>query len=265
MKIYAIVIVMIVFKTFLYGQGSEKNSVTFNVRSGMIQQTTNDRLLNYYSYSGNATIPISLSGSYRVNKNFFALNLLYYTARLNPLRLPDHSYEYNYIEHRDAEFKLEYFREVVKFKNYIQGYIGLENSSYFAEQTQNYSGLFYPAEGFRKSYDASIINLSPMISVNFRLKKNSLIIKAGYSLLQYAARPDDDYVKQIGLHNVFHWSLYNPEQYKRIFFSAVYQYEISNGFGIALEYTMLYRTYTSSGNYYKYLRNSWLLGVFKTF
>lgn len=264
MKVYLLIIFLLVACKLIYGQHTQQNKVSVYVKSGLIQQTTNDRLLNYYNYSGNA-MAFSLYGSYVRNKNLLTLNLLHQTTKLYPINLINNYYAYNYIQHRDTELKLEYFREMTKLNNYIVAYIGVENISHITLQKETYKSLlFNNAEEIRKSYDVSAISLSPMLLVNFRLKKNNLILKTGCSLLHYAARPDDNFVKQTGLENKIHWNLFWPKEYKSILFSATYQYEISNAFGVMAEYNILYRTY-SSFNDYKYLRYSYLLGVGKTF
>jgi hypothetical protein len=266
MKINVLIIAfLITYKTSIYSQDEKHYKFSIYFSSGIIQHTTNDPLLNFYNYSGNTIGPINLSGSFCNNKNFFILNYFYNKAKLNPDNMSNNYYIYNYIKHWDEELDLEYFRQIAKFNQYIQIYIGLRNSSYCTIQEENYKNVLYSnAEGIRKSYTVSAICLSPMLLFRFTLKKSNLIIKTGYSLLHYTARPDDNYVKQTGLNGPYHWSLYSVKTCKDFMLSIFYQYQLFNNFGVTAGYNISYRSF-SSPDEYKYLRYSFLAGMFKTF
>jgi len=266
MKIAILSIVFLVAsKMITYGQDQKQPKFCLYLGSGLIQHTTNDQLVNYFNYAGKALMPFSLSGTYFQNKNLFTLNLLYQTARLSPLDLPNNYYDFNYIQHRNFEISIEYFHEIVKVNEYVKAYIGINNSSYMTMQKENYKSLLFEyAEGYRKSSDISAITLFPMLLINYRIKKNNLSIKTGFSLLHYGARPDDNYVKQVGFPEGFYWRLYGPKNFKSFILSAIYQYEVFRGFGVTTGYSMHYRTFTLPDNY-KYLQSSFLAGIFKSF
>jgi hypothetical protein len=108
------------------------------------------------------------------------------------------------------------------------------------------------------------MNIAPDLLINFNLHKNELVVKAGYSLINYASRPDDNYVKQIGLKNDFRWKLYLPKTYTGIQFSLSYRYHLSKKVSVCAEYDVKYHSY-SSPNACKYLQKSYLAGITKSF
>ncbi|WP_207426669.1 hypothetical protein [Pedobacter sp. SYSU D00535] len=265
MKVLSLIVfVLFSCRIHSYAQQGAQNTMSLYVRTGFIQQTTHDQLLNYHNYAGNA-VPINLYAWYVKSKNFITLNLHYQAARLEPVDLTDNYYAYNYIQHRDTELALEYFREIARPGNYLQAYIGIQSSSHLTLQRQDYKSLLYgDSDEFRKSYAISALSFSPALLINLSLQKNDLTFKAGHSLLHYAARPDENYVKQTGLDSKMNWKVYGLKEYKNTFFAAVYKYEISRGFGVMAEYAATYRRYSADSEY-KYLRFSYLVGVGKTF
>jgi hypothetical protein len=266
MKVKVLILVFIVVcKALVYCQEEKKNDFSIYVGSGLMQHTTNDQLLNYYRYSGNRILPLSLSCLLDCNKNLFIINLFYNTAKLKPFNLTSNYYAYNYIDLWNMGLGLEYFRKISGINNSVRFFFGVGDHSYISVQQENYKSLLYEyAEGFRRSYDISLISLSPMFLAHFRLKKNSIMIKTAYSLLHFAARPDDDYVKQIGLKENYHWNLYSLKKYKNVLFSVFYQYRLFKNFGITAECNVFYRSYSSPCEY-KYLQKSYLAGIFKSF
>ena len=90
------------------------------------------------------------------------------------------------------------------------------------------------------------------------------MLKVTYAMLNYAARPDDNFVKQLDLPTTYQLNWYTPANYTSTFLSCLYQHEIYKHAGITAEYNVLYRKYTSADDY-RYLRHSFLLGLYKTF
>jgi hypothetical protein len=263
----AVISVFILFTCHLliFCQDTDQNKVTLGVSSGFIKYTTSDQLLNYYNYSQNAFLPVKLMGFYSKNKNLIFIHLLYNQTKLYPKDVHNDYYEYNYIKHWNIESSLEYDREIVQMNNKIRAYIGIGNNSYIVIQKEYFKNLLYDdAGGYRKSYDFTMINISPDFMVDCNLHKNYICIKTGYTLLNIAARPDDNEVKQIGQNSRIHWKTYSIKNYKGFHLSLFYQYRISKNIGLTAEYALVYHSYLSPVEY-KYLSKSFLIGISKTF
>jgi hypothetical protein len=264
MKIKILLITLLaLYQLFVFAQEEHSDKFVLSVASGLAQYTTTDHLINDYNYSGSAKISIYTAARYLRNKNYISINIRYNSAKLQPENIPNNYYTYNYIKQRETIIDFEYAREILTLGSYLQIFIGLGNSSYSSVQQEYYKNLLYSAaEGSRKSYDLSGLNLSPMILFNFSLKQHNVLIKTGYSLLHYASRPSDNYVKQIGLSNYYQWNFYSPKDFKNVQLTVLYQYKITDSWGINAICNLNYRKYY---NDYKSLQNSYMLGFFKTF
>lgn len=257
-------ILTVVCNTKGYCQPGDQNSFALFLRSGLIQQTSTDHLLNYYHYSGKA-VPLVIDGVYFRRQHLFVLNILYQSATLNPDNINEMYYESNHVRHKEGELKLEYFYKFTKNDKPVSTFVGISNGSSIVTQHENYKNLLSAdAEGYRESYAAAAWSLSPALMINIQLKNQNVSIKGTYSILNYTARPEDNFVKQLDLPDTPDWNWYGPAKYKNTFLSCVYQYRIFNKTTIAAEYNMVFRIYDLPDDY-RYLRHSFLLGLNKTF
>ena len=267
MKKYALLslIFLLVTKSLLCGEVTNKPLLTINLGLGLAKKTTTDLLLNYFQYTGTSFLPVTLETSYSHNKNIFLLSMYYHSSKLSPVGLRPAYYAYNYVQHFDAEFNLAYYRTSQASEDHIQIAFGAINYSGITLQAVYYKNNLYDfAQGYRKAYNISLINIYSVAMITAVYSKICLRIRAGYSLLNLAARPSDNYVKQIGLNDGLHWTVYSVRHFQSFQLSAHYQYNVSNTVGITAEYAMMYRTYKTPVQY-QYLRQVYLLGISKSF
>lgn len=247
-----------------YGQRSDQNNFTLSVRSGLVNQTTTDHLLNRYNYSG-GLMPFALDGLYSRYQHLFVFTALYQSGTLEPNNINRTYYEFNYVRHKEGELKLEYYHEITKSGKPFSAYVGISNSSSIVKQQEAYKNLLSSsADGYRKSFALSAISLSPALMMNVRMKKHDITVKGAYAILEYTVRPDDNFIKQLGLPETDHRVWYGPAKFKRAFFSCMYQYRFLEKTGITVEYNIRYRTYASQ-DHNRYFSHSFLLGLFKSF
>ena len=265
MKKVAILIVFIVIRnTLIYCQKIEQSQVNLSASLGFIKYITNDQLINYYNYSRIAFMPAKLVGSYHKDKNFFFISLCYNQAKLFPNNENETYYEYNYLKQWNIESGLEYYRRILLINKYIRVHIGTANNTYVVIQKEYFKNMLYDyAQGFRQSYDLSILNLSSNLLIDCNLNKSYIRIRTGYTLLNVAARPDDNYVKQIGLNDRIHWKTYSLNNYKGFQLSLLYQHQILKNIGVTAEFALVYHSYLSPVEY-RYLAKSIFVGVSKT-
>ena len=258
------IILMTIILACNLGRSLGQNSITISMRSGLQEQITTDQLLNYYTYRKESSIPVLLDGLYSRGKNIFALSAFYQSSRLLPDHLEQTSYTYNYLRHWETTIRFDYFHKLIDH-DFLTVAAGISTSSNMVTQEQHYKSLLLNgAEGFRKSYDIAISSLSPSLLISFNFKKSNLWIKGYYTLAHLAARPDDGYVKQIGLKNSLQWKWYSPREYRNNFLCIGFRHLFGQSIGMIAEYEVAYRSYTGRDKY-RYLRHSCLAGIFKTF
>jgi hypothetical protein len=265
MKYPALVIFLIFCKTtFTDGQEQKPSNFTLSVSSGLIKNATSDRLLNYFVYTGYTLQTIKLEASYTNHNNIFSCQIIYSKSHLIVSELNHSLYEYNDINNWEGEFNLEYYRNIWHVNSHIQIFIGVSNNAYFNVLKENFKNILYDyATSFRKSYDVSILNLSPNVLIRYHCNKHQFLIKSAYTFLNIASRPDDDYVKQVGQDNIMKWRFYSFRDYINFQFTTSYQYQVFNKMSLTLEYKLGYRTYTTPSEF-KYLQKCLFVGITKS-
>ena len=255
---------LILAKHNMFCQETEQLKFNIGISSGYAGNTTSDRLLNYYIYSGHTFLPLNVTGSYLRQKNLIIVKFFYYNLKSLPNNLNHAFYEYNYIKNWTTALDIAYYRKVLSIQNNIRIFAGIENSAYTIIHQEFYKNLLYDyAMGYRKSYDLTPVNLSPELLVSGSVKKNSIRLQAGFSLVTLASRPSDDYTKQLGLNTKFTWKTYFPGNYKGWNLSVLYQYNIFKSFDLTAEFNVLYHSYAMDE--YKYLQKLVFIGIIKEF
>jgi hypothetical protein len=265
-KILLIIVLFTLYKTIINGQETEPHRLDISLSTGLVKQTFIDQHINYFIYESKNFAPISLKGNYydKKNRNLFSFSFFYNYAKLKP-DLNNPYYEYNYIKQWTTEFDIECYHKIFQLNKLLRTYIGIANNSYLFLQQELYKSLLYEyIDGYKKSYDLSYINISPNLLFDFCLNKSNLTVKAGYTLISYASRPDDNFIKQAERDHKFLYKLYLPKDYKRASFSLIYQYWFTNKTGVLFEYDVQYISYKSSVKY-KFLKNDYLIGLSKSF
>lgn len=248
----------------LISQETKNNTITCSIQSGFAKQTTNDQLLNYFNYTGQAGLPVKVSLNYLTPKYILSFSAFYHKLTLNPTNNKSLYYEFNYIKNKNWEVNLDYFRRFLLNSNKIGYYLGITSNLYSITQIESYKNVLYDTQVTRNSYDFSLINLSPSLMVNLSLKKQYIQFKASYTIINLGARPDDNYVKQVGYKSNMHWKLYSLNNYINYHFDFLYNFRLPRNFGIFLEYSILYHSHRSIDNY-QYLQKSLLFGINKSF
>jgi hypothetical protein len=243
---------------------AKERKFDIGISTGYVASKTSDRLLNYYTYTGKAFFPINLEGMFLKHNNLCLINLNFSYLKAYPDHLNKTLYEYNEVKNIYAGLNLEFYKSIISINNIIRIFIGVANSSYVAMQEEDYKNLLYDfAKGYRKSYDLSIINLSPNLLLYCNFNKNSIRIKTGYTLVNLSSRPTDNYTKQLDLGNELHWNTYFPNQYKNFQFSVLYQFNFSKKIDVISEYKVFFHSYDTEA--YKNFQNSFLIGISKKF
>jgi hypothetical protein len=251
--------------SFSAAQEIDSSRLTFRLSSGISKNTLKDYLLNYYTYSGYAWRTFKIDCSFGHRKNYFLLSFLYHNSKLDAKQLNTLFYDYNYVNQWNGEFRLEYYRTIWKLNPRFSIHIGATNHAYFTILREDFKNTLYDyATSFRKSYDVSAINLSPLVSITYYSAKHKFRIHSGYTLINLASRPDDNFVKQIDQNSSMHWKFYSLRNYVNYQVAAYYQYQLFNNVGVSLEYMLQYRAYTISSDF-KYLQRCLFLGITKSF
>jgi hypothetical protein len=230
--------------------------------SGMVQNTTSNRLLNYYTYSGADFMPLLLAINYKTDKSLYTLSLHYNKSRLKPVDIEKSYYPHIYLDQSDFEYDLAYYRKVISKSRYLSFYVGISNNSYFVTQKQYYENqLFDNTLRYRKAYTYSF-NFSPGILMDFIYNRHKIEITTSYSLINVLSYPDDNYVKQIGFENQHKWtiSLLKDPGFD---LSAAYKYSVTSSIDIIAQYNVSYFSVSSPES--KYLQELYLVGIAKTF
>ena len=239
----------------------------FNLKAstGLASYKINDRLLNYYNYSGLSFLPINIVGEYIYAKNLFVMDLYNNKSKLTPQDIQTAYYTENYIKQWDAHLKIEYYRNILVMDKNIEIYAGISNNSNVSSQEEYYSNLLFEyAKGYRKTYRLSLLDISTNVLINIRYNKSFLRLKSGYSLINYSARPDDNFVKQFGIQDASIWKFSTPENHVGLEFSIFYQLNSWEKTGITAEYNFLYNSFYSPISL-RYLKMLFLIGINKTF
>lgn len=264
---YLGLIVFLAFGNLSYGFNQETDRSRFNlcVSSGIIKNTFQDQLVNYYNYSGLTWRNLKLDGSADVGENLFLAGLSFTNSKLNPEQLNKAYYDYNYMNQWSGDCSLSYYRTIWKVNKHLKIGLGASYQAYFIILKEYFKNTLYDyANSFRKSYDVSVLDLAPSLSVNYKVTRHQFTISTGYTVLNAGARPDDDYVKQIGQKNSMDWRFYSLHQYIHIRTSASYQYQLRNSTGIRLEYKLQYQSCQNPA-VFKYLQECVFVGISKTF
>lgn len=251
--------------SFAFDQVPDRPCFNLCVSSGITKNTSRDRLLNYYTYSGFAWHNIKLEGFASLGENFLLARLSFTNSKLNPEQLNKAYYNNNYVNLWSSYWSLEYYHTIWKATKRLNIGLGAAYHTYLTVEKENFKNTLYDdVNRFRKSYDISVLDLAPSLSVSYKLTRHQFSLYTGYTVLNAGARPDDNYVKQIGQNGSMNWRFYLLHEYIHFRMSAYYQYQLSNSTGITLEYKVQYQSCQHPA-VYKYLQKCIFAGISKTF
>jgi len=261
-----IFIILLVFLNIsVHCQDSAKYRISLSLSTGFTQYASNNQLLNYYTYAGNGFLPLKFMGRYANDKNILQVTLFYHQARLHPRNVADSYYEYNYIKNNDVAGSIQYHLQVFRIGKFLRIFIGAANNSYLIFQEEDYNSTLYDyAKGNRKSFDLSVLNLSPNILFDCNLSKNHFYLYGDFTVLSISALPDDNYVKQNGAPSHIRWNSYSLRNRRSLQLSAFYEYNFPDKISVTAGYDIIYHAYKSA-DAYKYLSRSLLIGIAKKF
>lgn len=227
---------------------------------GWSRNIISDPLLNYYNYSGNSFLNFKLDASRYKVKQHFSFQFTFNKSDLSPDNLNSLLYEYNYMEWSAGELAISYLHVVMRRSKNIQISVGGGNTSFYSVQGEFYRNILYPyGLGHRKSYVISPLNLMPLLSVDYTFGKSAFDTVFGYAITNISARPDDNYVKQVGGDNNNSWNIYFPGKFSSIRYSLRYQYSFRK-IQLSAEYEWLYNSIDGMRGF-KSLRRMLMAGV----
>lgn len=160
-------------------------------------------------------------------------------------------YDYNRLELNAYSCKINYLRSVPLSISNIELNLGVAYKGGYYGLTQKYKNRLYEAaEGSRESYllNAAGIGLGWNLSYGFG-EKHKLCIQGQYGLISYAARPDDNYIKQLALDSKPKWGWYMGKEYVSYEVAITYEYWFSSVFGISLALETAYQYYHVDDSY----------------
>ena len=95
----------------------------------------------------------------------------------------------------------------------------------------------------KKSYDAAVFCLSPEILFQVQYKNMGLNSRVAYSLISFASRPDDNYVKQTGIKSPHDLKLVSVRDYQNLQISVSGYCSFGKNMKFSAGYLFLYRKY----------------------
>lgn len=239
-------------------------SIDLGLGWGITHLTANDRLVNYFPYSGFSFSALQFCAVYHHRPGLFELCIDYHSARLLPRNTVAVNYEYNYMDQTGVGGAIGWFRKVGEWAKVARLYLGAEGGGHLDILSEEYRNWLYPVPGSRMSYDFSSIGLSPAFLLEWFKGRASLKLKASMIVFCLSARPEDDYIKRVQTKADFRWRLYSLASYRAAEIALRYHYRLAKGWGISLEYDYRYRSYLTSDDY-QYAQHSLLLGFSKAF
>jgi hypothetical protein len=225
MRSLLLTLIVVAAPAIIYCQNVPRPLWKVGISGGWGRTTTSDLMLNHYKYSGDSFLNLNLHGSLYKMKHGFHFQLAFNKATLNPGNIRDIYYDYNYSDRSMAELTISYLYTVLKYRRHFQISVGGCNASLYSVQHEFHRNLLYPyGLGHRKAFVASPVTLMPLVSLDYTFEKTALNAVFGYGIANVSARPDDNYVKQIGMDHGRHWNLYFPNKFSGFRYSLRYQY-----------------------------------------
>ena len=263
MKRLQLIIIFIYYTLTTIGQEAGPGRTELIFGSGISKLLSTDQLLNYYNYKSDICIPFSLKYSFSINKNLLIIESDYLRSKSYPVNIKNTYYKYNYIKNQQIGLSIAYFRNVSRFHK-LQVFAGLSYTVNYIGQSEYFDNILYDfGEGAKKSYDLSIFNLSPTMSVKYSIERSTLCAQIRYSPFTLSARPDDNFVKQMG-QGKYCLIFYTPANYLGFLYSLAYHFRIKEKFGVFAEYVFQYSSYNADRDH-KYSQNMLLTGISKSF
>jgi hypothetical protein len=99
----------------------------------------------------------------------------------------------------------------------------------------------------------------PLLSIDYIFNKSALHAVLGYAIINISGRPDDNYVKQIGINKGIDWKVYGPDESSNFKSSFAYVYKL-NKLDLTLQYAVSYDAIDGPRGY-KSLQRMLLAGV----
>lgn len=238
----------------------KKQTVELRFSPGFVNASEKDRLINYYTYSQYRFTFPEITAILKKNKNILIGTVHYHRFKMKPVNMPEEYYEYNYLKNFLAQVHFRFYREIEQ-KGKIKLYLGIANNSVASVTRQFYKTLLYDfTEGFRKSYDISVLNIHPSLLITGEMGKNNLMLETGYSLIQFGVRPDDNFVKQNMKLYGAKWKMSTYKNYTNFILNLSLHHSLSDVLGIFAGYSF---SYYSNKNHmdYQFLSHTYLLGL----
>jgi hypothetical protein len=254
---FLLLVVVVTIEFSAYSQNKPEKEWKITIDGGYSRTTTSDELINYYNYSGHSFRNLKFVGSYKTHRHLLEAQLFVTRSKLYPVNNNPLYYEYNYLDRMAGELRLSYFYSIMKRQSQFSLFAGFSNSSLYSLQHQYYHSLLYSV-GLeqRQSYLLSPVNLMPAVALKYIKGKTAVETSFGYSIFNWSARPNDNYVKQIEVDYKAYWRMSFPSQFTNLRYSIMGNYQLKS-FGLSLGYELEYNSVRD----FKSLQNMVLAGI----
>lgn len=230
--------------------------------SGISDVATSDALINYYRYQKRVSAIFQVGIQRQTHNQVAFLTVTFNPSELNPCNIEPAFYEYNRVQYQMFSLILGVLKKT-ELGNHIQVGYGFNNQSYRIDLIEKYKSLLYDyAYGVRHSFDMSLINLSPQLSIKVHLNNHTLTWTGYTSLLALNGRADDNYVKGYSFPKGIHWNWYSCKQYQLGNMALSYSCKLFGSWNFETEFSLFHLTHKTNDPF-RYFRKSLTVGVRK--
>jgi hypothetical protein len=216
-----------------HGQAPE---VALEISAGAGNFLSNDKLINSYTYQAVSPRLLQVNTKLRKGTNHFEIIGSAYQANGQPVHYNSLLYNYNQMHFQYYALEIKYLRQIARVKDKLNFELGLGYQTYGSFTYQRFQSRLYDAgTGYRKSYIYSPAGLNLQLIATYQLNsKNRFQLKGAYGLMSEIARPEDDYVKQLGLNTSPQWRYQTFLNYTSYQLELKYAQQIIPDFGLSV-------------------------------
>ncbi len=194
MKIILQILLLISITTQVYCQDHNPGTFLIGSNFGISYYHILDRLLSYSSFKNNGVSTINPYLRYEKGNSIHILEFTYNKLRLK-LKSGNNYDRYNYLDYKDYDIIYKYFHKLLRVSGNIDYFIGYSYNGQFPQYIHHYKNNLYDYSEFnRRSYAVSFANFSITTLLRFKYKKQTAYFDFGYSVVNFASRPSDDYI-----------------------------------------------------------------------